>query len=87
LRRRRHHRQPAGQSPRDPPRLDAERLLVVTPGVRPAGAALDDHKRSGTPAQAIADGADYLVVGRPIVHSDDPAAMAARIIADMKSGA
>lgn len=77
-------------SPQDNPnairrRLDAERLLVVTPGVRLAGAALDDHKRSGTPAQAIADGADYLVVGRPIVHSDDPAAMALRIIADMKT--
>ena len=78
-------------SPQDNPnairrRLDAERLLVVTPGVRLAGAALDDHKRSGTPAQAIADGADYLVVGRPIVQSDDPAAMALRIIVDMKSG-
>jgi orotidine-5'-phosphate decarboxylase len=78
-------------SPQDNPdairrRLDAERLLVVTPGVRLAGAALDDHKRSGTPAQAIADGADYLVVGRPIVQSNDPAAMARRIIADMKSG-
>jgi orotidine-5'-phosphate decarboxylase len=79
-------------SPQDNPnairrRLDAERLLVVTPSVRLAGAALDDHKRSGTPAQAIADGADYLVVGRPIVQSDDPAAMALRIIADMKSAA
>jgi orotidine-5'-phosphate decarboxylase len=78
-------------SPQDNPnairrRLDADRLLVVTPGVRLAGAALDDHKRSGTPAQAITDGADYLVVGRPIVHSDDPAAMASRIIADMKGG-
>jgi orotidine-5'-phosphate decarboxylase len=78
-------------SPQDNPdairrRLDAARLLVVTPGVRLAGAALDDHKRAGTPAQAIADGADYLVVGRPIVQSDDPAAMAQRIVTDMKSG-
>jgi orotidine-5'-phosphate decarboxylase len=78
-------------SPQDNPnairaRIAAERLLVVTPGVRLAGAALDDHKRSGTPAQAIADGADYLVVGRPIVHSDDPAAMALRIVADMQRG-
>lgn len=78
-------------SPQDNPnairqRLDAERLLVVTPGVRLAGAALDDHKRSGTPAQAIADGADYLVVGRPIVQAADPAKAAARIIADMKEG-
>jgi orotidine-5'-phosphate decarboxylase len=63
----------------------ADRLLVVTPGVRLAGAALDDHKRAGTPAQAIAAGADYLVVGRPIVQAPDPAAMAAQIIADMQS--
>ncbi|MGH7047315.1 MAG: orotidine-5'-phosphate decarboxylase [Stellaceae bacterium] len=63
----------------------AENLLVVTPGIRPAGTPLDDHKRSGTPAQAIAAGADYLVVGRPIVKSDDPAGAAARIIAEMRS--
>jgi len=79
-------------SPQDNPnairqRLDTERLLVVTPGVRLAGTALDDHKRSGTPAQAIADGADYLVVGRPIVQAANPAAAAAQIIADMKTGA
>jgi len=78
-------------SPQDNPnairrRLDAERLLIVTPGVRLAGAGLDDHKRSGTPAQAIANGADYLVVGRPIVQAPDPAAAAAQIIADMKRG-
>ncbi|HYM73464.1 MAG TPA: orotidine-5'-phosphate decarboxylase [Stellaceae bacterium] len=78
-------------SPQDNPneirrRLDADRLYVVTPGVRLAGTALDDHKRSGTPAQAIADGADYLVIGRPIVQADDPAAAAARIIADMQAG-
>lgn len=65
----------------------AERLLVVTPGVRLAGEGRDDHKRSGTPAQAIAAGADYLVVGRPIVRAADPAAMAARIVADMASAA
>ena len=63
----------------------ADRLLVVTPGVRLAGDGRDDHKRSGTPAQAIAAGADYLVVGRPIVRAPDPAVMAARIIADMAS--
>ena len=63
----------------------AESLLVVTPGVRLPGAALDDHKRAGSPAQAIAAGADYLVVGRPIVQAADPAAAAAQIIADMKS--
>ncbi|HEY3911397.1 MAG TPA: orotidine-5'-phosphate decarboxylase [Stellaceae bacterium] len=79
-------------APQDNPReirraAGAEGLLVVTPGVRLAGAARDDHKRSGTPAQAIAAGADYLVVGRPIVKSDDPAGAAARIIADMRRAA
>jgi orotidine-5'-phosphate decarboxylase len=66
---------------------DAERLLVVTPGVRLPGTALDDHKRAGTPSQAIAAGADYIVVGRPIVQAPDPAEAAARIIADMKTAA
>jgi orotidine-5'-phosphate decarboxylase len=65
----------------------AAELLVVTPGVRLEGAPLDDHKRAGTPAQAIAAGADYLVVGRPIVKSDDPARAAMRIIEDMSSAA
>jgi orotidine-5'-phosphate decarboxylase len=62
----------------------APSLLVATPGVRLAGVSADDHKRPGTPAQAIAAGADYLVVGRPIVRSDDPAAAARQIIADMQ---
>ncbi|MGH7030745.1 MAG: orotidine-5'-phosphate decarboxylase [Stellaceae bacterium] len=76
-------------APQDNPReirraAGTEALLVVTPGVRLAGSPLDDHKRSGTPGQAIAAGADYLVVGRPIVKSDDPAGAAARIIAEMR---
>lgn len=66
---------------------DAEKLLVVTPGVRLAGAALDDHKRAGSPGEAIAAGADYLVVGRPIVQAADPAATAAKIIEEMRRGA
>jgi len=63
------------------------RLFVATPGVRLAGGALDDHKRAGTPRQALAAGADYLIVGRPIVASDDPAAAARRIIDDMRGAA
>jgi orotidine-5'-phosphate decarboxylase len=47
-------------------------LLLVTPGVRPAGAALGDQKRVATPSQAFARGADYIVVGRPIVAAADP---------------
>jgi len=65
-------------------RAGAERLLIVTPGVRLAGSSADDHKRPGTPAQAIAAGADYLVVGRPIVKNEDPARAAIQIIEDMR---
>ena len=52
--------------------------ILVTPGVRPAGSAAGDQKRIATPAQAIADGADFIVVGRPIRDAADPAAAAAR---------
>jgi orotidine-5'-phosphate decarboxylase len=64
---------------------EAERRLIVTPGVRPAGAALGDQKRVATPAQAIADGADHIVVGRPIWAAADPASAAAAILADLRS--
>lgn len=50
--------------------------LLVTPGVRPAGAAVDDQRRVATPAEAIAAGADLVVVGRPISRSSDPSATA-----------
>ncbi|MBV8653976.1 MAG: orotidine 5'-phosphate decarboxylase, partial [Alphaproteobacteria bacterium] len=66
-------------------RAGSETLLIGTPGIRPAGSALDDHRRSGTPAAAIAAGADYLVVGRPITQHEDPAAQATRIIEEMQS--
>ncbi len=62
-------------------------LLVATPGVRPEGDPLDDHKRSATPVQAIAAGADYLVVGRPIIARPDPAARALEVIRQMESAA
>lgn len=62
-------------------------LLIATPGIRPAGADAGDQKRIATPAQAIRDGSDYLVVGRPIVAQPDPAAAARAILAQMRDGA
>ena len=58
---------------------EAAGKLIVTPGVRPAGAATGDQKRIATPAAAIAAGADQIVVGRPIIAADDPAAAARAI--------
>jgi len=58
-------------------------LLLVTPGIRPAGTAAGDQKRATTPARAIAAGADYLVVGRPILQADDPKAAAQAIVAEI----
>lgn len=60
--------------------------LIVTPGVRPAGAAAGDQKRVLTPAQAIRAGADHLVVGRPITQAADPRAAAAAIVEEAASG-
>ena len=60
-------------------------LLIVTPGIRPETASLDDHKRPVTPAAAISAGADYLVVGRPITAADDPRAAAESILAEMQA--
>lgn len=59
--------------------------LIVTPGVRPVGADLGDQKRVTTPAQAIANGADHVVVGRPIWKSEDPKAAALAIVGDLQS--
>ena len=58
-------------------------MSLVTPGIRPAGSAKDDQKRIMTPEKAIASGADYLVVGRPIVEAGDPKAMADAIVAEI----
>jgi orotidine-5'-phosphate decarboxylase len=60
-----------------------EDFVVVTPGVRPAFAASDDQQRIVTPAAAIEQGADYIVVGRPISKADDPVAAARAIVAEM----
>ncbi|MDD9858832.1 MAG: orotidine-5'-phosphate decarboxylase [Nitrospira sp.] len=59
-------------------------LLIVTPGVRPAGQAVDDHARSATPRQAIQAGADYVVVGRPIRDAPDPRAAAQALVGEMQ---
>jgi orotidine-5'-phosphate decarboxylase len=58
-------------------------MVLVTPGIRPAQAAAGDQKRIMTPAAAIAAGADYLVVGRPIVAAIDPRAAAEAIVAEI----
>lgn len=58
-------------------------FLTLTPGIRPSGSAHGDQKRVMTPAQAVAEGADYLVVGRPITQAADPAAAARAVIDEM----
>jgi orotidine-5'-phosphate decarboxylase len=66
------------------PQIGAQ-MLLVTPGIRPAGVEAGDQKRIMTPANAIAAGADYLVVGRPVVAAADPQAAAAAIVAEIAS--
>jgi len=62
-------------------------MLFVTPGIRPQGSARGDQKRVTTPAQAIAAGADYLVVGRPITEASDPRAAAQAIVDEIAAAA
>ncbi|MGX9355600.1 orotidine-5'-phosphate decarboxylase [Roseobacteraceae bacterium S113] len=64
---------------------EAKNRLIVTPGVRPAGADLGDQKRIATPAQAVADGVDHIVVGRPIHQAPSPRAAAEAILSEMVS--
>ncbi|MBF8187266.1 orotidine-5'-phosphate decarboxylase [Nonomuraea sp. K274] len=59
-------------------------ITLITPGVRPTGAATQDQMRVATPEQALADGADLLVIGRPITDSPDPGAAAAAIAASLR---
>jgi orotidine-5'-phosphate decarboxylase len=64
-------------------KIVGHQMNLVTPGIRPAGTSSDDQKRIMTPARAIAAGADYLVVGRPITGAGDPKAAADAIQAEI----
>jgi orotidine-5'-phosphate decarboxylase len=64
-------------------KIIGHQINLVTPGIRPAGAAIGDQKRIMTPARAIAAGADYLVVGRPVMEAADPKAAAEAIQAEI----
>ncbi len=64
-------------------RLGGPDFLVITPGIRPAGASLDDQARAATPASSLASGASHLVCGRPITAAPDPRAAALAIVAEM----
>jgi orotidine-5'-phosphate decarboxylase len=68
---------------RDLKRFFGDDFLTLTPGIRPMGSVHADQKRVTTPAQAVAAGADYIVVGRPIVEADDPVAAAKAILEEM----
>ncbi len=61
--------------------------LIITPGIRPAGADIGDQSRVMTPARALSAGADYLVIGRPITQADDPVAAVEAIAAQIEVGA
>ena len=65
-------------------RIVGASAILVTPGVRSAGAATGDQKRVATPAQAIRDGADYLVMGRQITRAADPAGELARVLEEIR---
>jgi orotidine-5'-phosphate decarboxylase len=59
-------------------------FVILTPGVRPAGAALNDQSRVMTPSEAVRAGADFLVIGRPITAANDPVAAAWKILEEIK---
>ncbi len=62
-----------------------DELVIVTPGIRPAGSAAGDQRRVMTPADAIKAGSDYLVIGRPISRADDPRAAAEAVVDEISS--
>lgn len=74
-------------SPHEVQRLRGEigaAMKIVTPGIRPAGAAAGDQKRIMTPRQAVQSGADYLVVGRPVIAAPDPAKATHALLAELR---
>jgi len=77
----------SGQEARKIRTMGGEKLIIVTPGIRPSGASADDQKRSATPGQAIAAGADYVVVGRPIRDAANPHTAAEQILTEMQQAA
>jgi len=60
-----------------------DKVLIVTPGVRPIGAAAQDQRRIASPIMAIAAGADFLIIGRPIVQAKDPRAVVRQILKEI----
>jgi len=62
-----------------------DKLKIITPGIRLAGADAQDQKRVMTPTRAISAGADYLVMARPIIHADDPQRVAAEVIEEIEN--
>ena len=74
----------SGQEAAEVREATAPDFLIITPGIRPSGASHDDHKRVTTPSAAITNGADYLVVGRPIIENVSPQEAAEAIIAEMQ---
>jgi orotidine-5'-phosphate decarboxylase len=75
----------SAQEVRDLKRFFGDDFLTLTPGIRPAGTAHGDQKRVMTPAQAVAMGSNYLVVGRPITQAKDPLAAAQAILEEMRA--
>jgi orotidine-5'-phosphate decarboxylase len=78
---------PAPRAPGRVRRVGGQRFRIVTPGVRPSGAAHGDQKRVLTPGAAIAAGADYLVVGRPVRDAPDPVAVVRSMAREMAARA
>lgn len=75
-------------SPHEVSRLregEGKKLIIITPGVRPSWAAPNDQKRFTTPREAVQNGADYLVIGRPITADPDPREAVQRIIAELEN--